>query len=106
MMDYDIFKYLKGEEKKDKREERESAHEDFNNAKSLASKHGLFLTRCSDTQYNLSHKETGALWQLYPGNKRIYTPKTKRSVTPFLKINSYWKIFDVVVAAIEALNLK
>lgn len=92
---------IMNEHRKERGEDRRGiAKKDIREAGQLAAKHGLrFQMFQNGNQYNISNSE----WtiQIYPGNRRVYSPQGKRG--PYLKIKE-WNAIGFVLAAIETLQ--
>jgi hypothetical protein len=105
MSDFDeTFRALRQVRSRDAIDRRQQADRDFGEAQRLAQQSGLFLRKCSPTQYQLSVwnvPATGWLINIYPGNRRIYADP-KRPRAPYLRLPDGWGLIDVVRVAVEA----
>jgi hypothetical protein len=100
----DDFKALRHVRSRDAMARRERADRDFGEAQRLAQQAGLFLRKCSPTQYQLSvwnSPASGWLINIYPGNSRIYADPN-RPRPPYLRVPEDWGLIDAVRAAVEA----
>jgi len=93
-MDWDSYRK---ERQQDRQDNREAAEKDFKKASILAAQSGMALSRCSSVHYQL--RANSYLWNIYPGNRRIYSDKKHKN--PFLKLPVDWGLIDVVKAAME-----
>ena len=101
----DDFRLMKSIGKKRRQRNRTAASRSFQMAKQLATATGLSLVRLAEPQYQLRYNDW--LWNLYPGNQRIYVDDAHRKTTPFLNIKARpWGLIDVVKAAISAKDQK
>jgi hypothetical protein len=100
----DVFKDLRRIRSRDAMGRRERADRDFGEAHRLAQQAGLFLHKCSPTQYQLSvcnRPASGWLINVYPGNLRIYADP-HRPRAPYLRLPDDWGLIDIVRTAVEA----
>ena len=104
MTDYEAMSALRQEQAKETRLQgrlnRAAATEDFATANDLAVRHGLRLSRLSDTHYQLT--DGSWLINVYPGNCRLFADK-KKARAPFLDVPKPWVLDEVVNAAVRAL---
>lgn len=103
--DYSIFDEMKAERQLEKSDRRVSARQQFISAKDLAAAHHLILHRCSDVHYQLMPTHRRWLINVYPGNQRLYSDKSKPG--PYLKskLPIPWDLLDVVKSAVAVLEL-
>lgn len=81
-------------------ERRDVAEESFDFLRKHAAKHGVTLKQFTDTHYQVSIRSHGWLWNIYPGNRRIYVSEHHiRAGTPRLPLPEMWTLRDVVVSA-------
>lgn len=83
-------------------------------AKAVAHAGGLLLRECAPGRHYqllLPHRRSlGAatrhrwLFDIYPGNCRIYVPESHKAHTPRLKLDPDWGLVDAVVAAVALLK--
>lgn len=102
-MDYDIYKFLKKEQKKDGVELRNLSHNQFGAAQQLAAQAGLTLVRRSDVHYQLFLSRNDWLLNIYPGNQRLYADRN-RPKAPFIDVKLNWTLIDVVKSVISTFN--
>lgn len=102
--DYSIFDEMKAERQLEKSVRRDSASQQFIAARDLAAAYHLILHRCSDVHYHLMPTHRRWLINVYPGNQRLYSDKSKPG-GPYLKVPRPWDLLDVVKSAVAALEL-
>jgi hypothetical protein len=102
-MDYDVYRLLKKEQKKDGVELRNASQNQFGAARQLAAQAGLTLIRRSEVHYQLFLSKNSWLLNIYPGNQRLYCDRN-RPKAPFLDVKTNWNITDVVKAVIATFN--
>jgi len=100
-MDWEIYKELAADERKERAERRHDAELEFAQAKLLALRRGFMLRRNTDAHYTLAAGQAGHwlwLWDLYPGKQRI-TRGRNQPHTPRLHVPWPWTLLQVVQAA-------
>ncbi len=102
--DYSIFEERKAERQLEKSCRRASASQQFASARNLAAAHHLILHCCSDVHYQLTPTHRRWLINVYPGNQRLYSDRSKPG--PYLKshLPDQWDLLDVVKAAVAVLD--
>ena len=79
---------------------RGKAEQSFSALKSLAMQKGLAFAQHSDTHFALAYGKMGWLWNIYPGNRRIFVDEAHGATTPRLDVGYEWTLEDIVRAAI------
>ena len=82
------------------RKRRGKAEQSFSALQSLAMQKGLALAQHSDTHFALAYGKMGWLWNIYPGNRRIFVDEAHGAATPRLDVPHEWTLGDVVRAAV------
>ena len=80
---------------------REHALAQRDEARQLAIDNGFVLCWYSEVHYRLLHKASAAIFDLYPGNQRIYRVRGKWHING---LPSDWTLLDVVKAAVAAVK--
>ena len=101
----DYFRDVKRDRQRRGDQNRTRASADAITAATLAEDSGMTLTAHTAAHYQLRRGD--AMWNLYPGNQRIYVDAAHRKKTPFLRLpRSPWTLLDVVRAAVDTLKLR
>ena len=74
---------------------------EFNRLEAEAIQCGLSITKRTNAHYQIAYGRGGWLWNVYPGNRRIYVDAPHREAgTPRLDLPANWTLADAVRAAI------
>lgn len=93
--------YLNPEQSQEKRGDRmDCAADMFPDAAQLAKDGGLVLVKHTDVHYQIRPRDDSWIINIYPSNRRIYSPPDRRG--PYLQLRSEWDLIDVVIAAVDA----
>ena len=112
--DYEVFKVLREEKRKQGVERRTANNELFNDAVQLAAQSGMVLLQHSEVHYSLygseGWPESEWILHIYPGNRRLYRDAGKikggkqRPKPPFIKVKPDWNLLDVIQTMVAALR--
>ena len=97
------FRAMKEHRQKRGRVNRAKSSSSYIQAARLASEHGMTLTKHSESHYALAAGP--ALYNIYPGNQRIYVDDAHRQYSRYLLRHlkkPYWTLVDVVRAVLDA----
>jgi hypothetical protein len=81
----EVFKALRRERPESGHARRVAEAEGFDQARDLARSFGLMLRQCSTSHYQL-YRPGGWLFNIYPGNRRIYRDR-ERGKAPHLRVS-------------------
>jgi hypothetical protein len=90
------------QKRKDGAARRVEAGTDFTELRTEAGRHGIKLLRHSQAHYQVRYVPEGWMWNVYPGNRRIFVDRAHRvKGTPRLSLPAKWTLKDVVESAIK-----
>lgn len=100
----EYYNSMRTERKKAAKQNRQSASDSLLDDMSFAANMGMSLTRLSDVHYELRvflHPDQRRFWlyNLYPGNRRIYIDK--KNAGAFLRVDK-WSFMAIIEAADKA----
>lgn len=101
----DGFRALKQMRQRDGNRNRAVNRKAYEDARAIAESHGMKLTMHTEAHYSLRSEKS--LWNLYPGNQRIYVDAAHRKATPFLAVSRHpWTLLDIVSSVVGRVNRK
>lgn len=90
-----------GEKQKARVVRRASAGQEFSRLKVEAMQVGIAVKQHTDVHYQIAYGRANWLWNVYPGNRRIYVDEAHQAAgTPRLDLPANWTLKDAVRAAI------
>ena len=96
----DTYRALAAQTKQERASRRDFAAAAFPVVSRYAWEYDLRLRRFTESHYQLSPMDWSWILNIYPGNRRLYSDRTK--VAPYLNVPDNWGLMDVVKAAIAA----